>query len=223
MKKDVISKINCHNELLNTWEKNFPEDWHFNYDGVISNEDWNNSSTKVLFVLKETNRANQNIIDAINRALITKESGWWKGKVLRRVGRWAYGLLNYENETPSFKDAKTNYKSFIKNIAYINMKKSSGGSSTKKKPFNSHVEEFAPFIRRQIELINPDIVVLCGTYKQIKKNVFPELEKVSERIHKYGNMIFINAFHPAARKGSSMLYYQVLDSFHKYKTKQKSS
>ena len=218
MNKETITKINCHDELLDTWRNNFPEDWHFNEDGVISNEDWNNSNIKVLFVLKETNRANQNIVDAINRALVTKESGWWKGKVLRRVGHWAYGLLNYEDEAPSLKDAKTNYKNFIKNIAYINMKKASGGSSTKTKPFNSHVEEFAPFIRRQIELIKPDIIVLGGTYKQIKKYVFPELEKVSERIHKHNDMIFINAFHPAARKESSMLYYQVIDSFHKYKT-----
>jgi len=109
-----------------------------------------------------------NIITAINRALTTKKSGWWKGKVLRRVGRWAYGLQNYNGEVPTLKDAKSNGKSATKNIAYINIRKTAGGARTNKKSLDAHAKEFAPFVRRQIELIKPDIVVLGGTYKQVK-------------------------------------------------------
>ncbi|MCV5231599.1 hypothetical protein OFC56_31060, partial [Escherichia coli] len=83
--------------------------------------------------------------------------------------------------------------------------------------FDAHAREFAPFVRRQIELINPDIVVLCGTYNQVKRYVFPELKKVSERVHVNDGVVFINAFHPAARKKSAMLYHQVLDNYHAYK------
>ncbi len=219
MEEIELTKIDSHDELLELWESKFAETLHFNKDGVISQVDWENSPVKILFVLKETNKAKQNIVCAINRALTTKKSGWWKGKVLRRVGRWSYGLLNYNGQVPNYREAKRHEKGFIKNIAYINMRKSSGGARTNKKSFNAHVEQFAPFIRKQIEILNPDIVVLGGTYKQMKSYVFPELEKVSYRVHKHGNALFINAFHPAAIKGSSMLYHQVLDSFHQYRTK----
>tara|TARA_R110001583_G_C5525101_1_gene398002 strand:- start:148 stop:807 length:660 start_codon:yes stop_codon:yes gene_type:complete len=212
-----ISEIDCPDQLLDFWEEVFPQGWHFNRDGVISKEIWDSSGTKILFVLKETNDAKQNITTAINRAIEVKRSGWWRGKVLRRVGRWAYGLQNYDGVVPPLKDAKLNEKSAINGIAYINIRKTSGRARTNQKTFDAHASEFAPFVRRQVELIKPDIVVLCGTYNQVKRYVFPELKKVSERVHVNEGVVFINAFHPAARRKSSMLYHQVLDNYHAYK------
>lgn len=212
-----VSEIDCLDKLMVAWEEAFPKDWYFNYDGVISTEDWDSCGKKVLFVLKETNEAKQNIVNAINRAIEVKASGWWRGKVLRRVGRWAYGLQKYDGAVPSLRDAKLNEKIAVMSIAYINIRKTSGSARTDQKSFDAHAREFAPFVRRQIELINPDIVVLCGTYNQVKRYVFPELKKVSERVHVNDGVVFINAFHPAARKKSAMLYHQVLDNYHAYK------
>jgi len=212
-----VSGIDCLDNLMDAWEEAFPEGWHFNRDGVISKENWDSGGKKVLFVLKETNKAKQNVVTAINRAMEVKKSGWWRGKVLRRVGRWAYGLQNYDGVVPPLKDAKLNEKNAINSIAYINIRKAAGKARTNRKTFDAHASEYSSFVRRQIELINPDIVVLCGTYSQVKRYVFPELKKVSERVHLNEGVVFINAFHPAARRKSSMLYYQVLDSYHAYK------
>ncbi len=187
-------------------------------DGVISYENWEKADLKILFVLKETNKANQNVVEAIKRALVTTSSGWWRGKVLSRVGRWAFGLANYTGDVPSFNDAKVNGKEAIWSIAYINMRKTAGGASTNKKSFNTHVKEYAPFIRRQIELIKPDVVVLGGTYKPLKAHVFPELDHICKRIHKHDDMIFINVHHPAARANASDIYHQLMDSYHNYKS-----
>ncbi|WP_299787068.1 hypothetical protein [uncultured Shewanella sp.] len=218
MDNEKINKIDCHNLLLDAWEEKFPtEKFHFNRDGIISAEHWDKSDVKVLFILKETNKAKQNVVDAISRALVTKSSGWWRGKVLRRVGRWAYGLTNYSGEIPSFKDAKSHGKSSTWNIAYINMRKTAGGRRTNKKTFSAHVKEYAPYIKRQVELINPDIVVLGGTFKPVKEHVFPELKHICKRIHKHNDIVFINAFHPAAITKSSGLYHQVMDNYHNYK------
>lgn len=217
MDNKEISGIESLDKLMEAWEEVFPEGWHFNHDGVISKENWDSSGKKVLFVLKETNKAKQNVVNAIHRAIEVKKSGWWRGKVLRRVGRWAYGLQNYDGVVPPLKEAKLNEKNALKSIAYINIKKTSGGARTNQKTFDAHASEYAPFVRRQIELIKPDIVVLCGTYNQVKRYVFPEIKKVSERVHVNDGVVFINAFHPAARKKSAMLYYQVLDNYHAYK------
>lgn len=217
MINEEIYEIKCIDELMSAWEEAFPEGWHFNHDGVISKESWDSSGKRVLFILKETNKAKQNVVTAINRAIEVKKSGWWRGKVLRRVGRWAYGIQNYDGVVPPLKDAKLNEKNAIKNIAYINIRKTSGSAATNKKAFDTHASEFAPFVRRQVELMEPDIVVLCGTYSQVKRYVFPEIEKVSERVHVHEGVVFINAFHPAAREKSAILYHQVLDSYHAYK------
>ncbi|MCX9696121.1 hypothetical protein IG595_10660, partial [Vibrio cholerae] len=122
MDDKYVSEIDCLDKLMVAWSEAFPKDWYFNYDGVISTEDWDSCGKKVLFVLKETNEAKQNIVNAINRAIEVKASGWWRGKVLRRVGRWAYGLQKYDGAVPSLRDAKLNEKNAVKNIAYINIR-----------------------------------------------------------------------------------------------------
>lgn len=213
-----IKKFECHDSLLDAWEKKFAVDkWHFNRDGIISNEHWIKSEVKILFVLKETNKAKQNVVTAITNALSSKKSGWWRGKVLRRVGRWAYGLASYSGEVPSFDNAKAFGTEATWGVAYMNMRKTAGGARTKKKLFDSHVRNYAPYIRRQIELIEPDVVVLGGTFNSVKKHIFPQMEHVCKRIHKHQDIIFINAFHPAAVVRSSDIYHQVLDSYHNYR------
>lgn len=212
-----LGKIDCLDTLLDAWEKTFDSDLYFNRDGIISNEHWMDANVKILFVLKETNKAKQNLTTAIQIALRSEKSGWWKGKVLRRVGRWAYGLAKYTGEVPSFENAKACGKEATWGVAYINMRKTAGGARTEAKSFDIHVKKYAPYIRRQIELIKPDIVVLGGTFRYLKRHVFPEMRHICTRIHKQGDMIFINAFHPAAVVDACHIYNQVLSSYHNYK------
>jgi len=125
-----LGKIDRLDTLLDAWKKTFDSGVYFNRDGIISNEHWMNANVKILFVLKETNQAEQNLTTAISIALRSEKSGWWKGKVLRRVGRWAYGLANYTGEVPSFENAKACGKEAIWGVAYINMRKAAGGART---------------------------------------------------------------------------------------------
>lgn len=207
-------------DLLSAWKQSVEnENCHFNEDGIISDDHWCTTNLKVLFVLKETNQAKQNIISAINYAIENKKSCWWRGKVLSRVGRWAYGLQNYNEQPIDFTCADKKKKTAIPAIAYINLRKSNGGSRTKARPFDQHVNKYSNLIKQQIELINPDVIVLCGTYKPIKKHVFPELNKKSFRVHEFENKIFINAWHPACRKKANEVYEQVITNFHNYKNK----
>lgn len=108
-----LGKIDCLDTLLDAWEKTFDSDVYFNRDGIISNEHWMDANVKILFVLKETNKAKQNLTTAIQIALRSEKSGWWKGKVLRRVGRWAYGLAKYTGEVPASKTRKPAAKKLL--------------------------------------------------------------------------------------------------------------
>ncbi len=211
-----------HEELMLDWKNRIEsEGIHFNPDGIVNKTMWNKSSKKILFILKETNGAEQDLTEAIQRSSEQK-TGWHKGKVLRRVGRWAYGLEHFNGDIPSFEEAKSYQFKAPVNTAYINLKKSSGGARTNEKLFHSHVEKYADLIKQQIELINPDIIVMGGTYKYLKKYVFPDeqMVKVSERVHTVNNTrIAINAWHPAAIKKAQVMYVQVLGSYEKYYSK----
>lgn len=218
MNAEAIGRIECHDDLLKNWESQLRP---FNRDGIISPAHWDTAALKVLFVLKEANHKNKDqamdVVASIRRACDVSTSVWWRKHVLRRVGRWAYGLVHYSGQVPAFKDARYHGAKSIPGIAYINMKKSPGGASTNSKRFDAHVRQFAPFIRRQIELIKPDVVVLCGTFSFMKASVFPEMARACERIHLCNDMVFINAYHPAQKTISAEeLYRQVMDSYHYY-------
>lgn len=220
MDANSINCIECHDDLLKRWEDQLSP---LNRDGIISPKDWENANLKVLFVLKEINQSDKkngiNVATSISKALDNNKSNWWKKNVLRRVGRWAYGLTNYLEEVPSFKAARSGGKKSTGNVAYINMKKSPGGAKTNMKKFDAHVREYAPYIKRQIELIKPDVVVLGGTFWPVKDHIFPELKRVCERIHLLNGTVFINAYHPAQKTISAEdLYHQVLNSYHNYKS-----
>ncbi|MFA9218355.1 MAG: hypothetical protein ACEQSK_14805 [Sphingomonadaceae bacterium] len=226
MDHEFIPEIACHDELLDIWEAKFhANNLPFERDGILSPEQWNSAPLKVLVVLKETNRpqpahpVSRSVVEEISRALNNPNSRWWRKNVLRRVGRWAFGLTTYAGEVPSYRLARIFGNQALPSIAYMNMKKSSGGANTNQNSFAAHVKEYAPYIRRQIELIKPDVVVLGGTFQAVKHHVFPELERVGERAHCFNGVLFINAFHPAQRTISAEeLYRQVVDSFHKYKS-----
>ena len=207
------------NDLFNEWEKLVKEEGsdHFVPDGVISEEHWKQANRKILFILKETNNYRYNVAELINTVVTTKEKKpLWQRPTFHNIGRWAYGLLNYPESVNSYDLAHKHRKYSLLSCAFINVKKTTGTSVSKKKEIEASAEKYKYFLKEQIELLQPDVIVFGGTYKVIKTYVLPELSKVSYRIHKYKDIICINANHPACTKKRKELYKQVMDNYHKY-------
>lgn len=219
-------------ELFDSWQKEIENQpnrssYCFCKDGIISPDDWNNTDTKILFILKE-GRSQSDIRRTIFNSLENSKSGWRRHKVLRRVGRWAYGLMHRTSTIPDFDEARKHQFKSPRQIAYINISKTPGGKSTKPRFLDEETKKYAAYIKRQIDIIDPDIVVLCGVYWVIKKHVYQEgMKRLAHRIHgvprvprvhKDDNRIFIHANHPAARKKAKELYEQVVCSYHAYKS-----
>lgn len=187
-------------------------------DGIISPESWHQSEIKVLFILKEANGYDgSNLAELIRKAIVEKpKSKLWCRPTFHNIGRWAYGLQQGGEIISEFKEAHHNRKSALLASAFINLKKTTGGRRA-----TAEVREFAEvhreLLREQILSITPDVVVMGGTYDIIKACVFPELEKVSHRVHLLHGVPFINAFHPACTKVRKALYEQVLDSYQNYR------
>lgn len=189
---------------------------HFVEDGIISEVDWGLVGKKVLFILKETNNYKGNIAALINSA-VTKhpKSKLWDRPTFHNVGRWAHGLINSSNGVPSYSESHIKRKESLLFCAFINLKKTSGArAATKAVPEFAH--KYSAFIRQQINLIDPEIIVFGGTYEIVKEYVIPEMERISNRVHKYNKIICINANHPACTKSRKYMYEQVIVNYNNY-------
>lgn len=182
-------------------------------------ESWSAAKRKVLFLLKEPNGYDGRhgaLNDLLRKAAVPNStSKMWKRPTFHNIGRWAYGLLNYSGQVPAYEEANQAYRTALLGCAYINIKKSSGGARATKK-VEVHAAKYAEFLRRQVDIIDPDIVVCGGTYTILKEHVYPGMSKVSSRIHRVDGRIFINAFHPGCRTKREDVYDQVLSSFHQF-------
>jgi hypothetical protein len=205
------------NSLFEEWKLLVSEESdHFVEDGIISEADWIVASKKVLFILKETNGYEKSISALIKNA-VTKnpKSGLWDRPTFHNVGRWAHGLIQNSSAVTSYNDSHVKRKESLLSCAFMNLKKTSGGR-TATKAVSDFADRYSELIRRQIDLISPEIIVFGGTYKIVKKYVIPEMERVSSRVHRYNKIICINANHPACIKNRKYLYEQVIGSYNSY-------
>lgn len=206
--------------LFDEWRPQvMAEAGHFVEDGIVCLESWRIAKRKILFLLKEPNgyKGERGALNDLLRkaAEPNSTSRMWDRPTFHNVGRWAYGLLNYSGYVPSYEEANRACKTAVLRCAYINIKKSSGGARATKE-VEVHAQTYAALLRRQVALIDPDIVVCGGTYKMLKKHVYPSMTRVSERVHQFENSIFINAYHPGYIADRKRMYEQVLSGFHNY-------
>jgi len=206
-------------ELFNEWKPLVLSDAdHFVEDGIICQETWNSVNCKVLFILKETNDYKGNIAKLINESVTSRpKSKLWLRPTFHNIGRWAYGLLNFPESVNSYKAAHKERKKSLLSCSFINIKKTTGGRIAGKSVELSAIK-YASFLRKQIEILSPDIIVFGGTYQTIKDHVLPELKKESHRVHKFNNAVCINANHPACTIKRTVMYDQVVSNYANYIT-----
>ena len=91
------------------------------------------------------------------------------------------------------------YQDIISKIAFLEIKKIGSGKfvnselSIETKHFTEHIEPFKDFICKQIDLINPTVVICCG-----KDSGRWTSEFLSEIREKTGDRCWIDCYHPAA-------------------------
>ena len=149
------------------------------YDGIISAGD---KTPDILYLLKEPNDSRNSkkgteswmhdeasFVDQIRSEI---ESG----KALSSWGNLCFWTKAYEdikNQTPhSFQHPEVqNCGDILNTVAFVNIKKVAGAEETKDSEFNKTVNnpECQQLIRDEVELIQPKIVICCGTYDYAKK------------------------------------------------------
>jgi hypothetical protein len=161
-------------DLFSRWRASSPDfQDHFVEDGIVDPARWLQAGTQILFVLRETNGYRGNIAALIHKACTTHPSSkLWDRPTFHNVGRWAHGLVHAaEASFPTFEDAHKNRKTALLACAFINLKKTTGGARATNAVEHAAARD-AIFLREQIELIDPRIVVCGGTYRAIKQHVY---------------------------------------------------
>lgn len=199
------------NRLFKIWSKGC--NGNFAKDGIVSERNWPDgtiNNKKILFIMKETNNCKEDI-----RELIYNDPSGWN-----ILGYWSYALQHtLKGSIPSFEAAQEHYKNYIKMIAALNLKKRPGGKTSKIEEIQSAAEEDKEFILKEIAIIDPQIVVCCGTFETCHNiGLFNNLTRVDHRVYleKGTERVILDHIHPvqySIRK--DMSYYSLAASYQK--------
>jgi hypothetical protein len=191
-------------------------------DGILNLEEYNKSNPKILWILKEPNWGDDYIEDEednepiddlelneIHNELlenkyyddVTVYNHWQK--TFKNISYITHGVIDkvykFDDMSDIDREAKIDGKYYLKNIAFINLKKIPGGSyANSERIYESYVRHKA-FFKKQIETINPDIIFNCSGVNQL----FLDLSEGSEINKNYGfnfsvcnSRLIINTYHP---------------------------
>lgn len=138
---------------------------HFCKDGIICEEKFENEKVKVLFISNEANddsylAKDNNFtsrIESFNKYYENKKDNW-RGKMRECI------CALYKVITENYQIAEN---LVAQNFAFINLNKRGGGKTIDdKNKSRNHIEEYVEIynneIRKEIEIINPDIIVWLG-------------------------------------------------------------
>ena len=219
--------------LFNLWkEKDIHSGKIFNFDGIVCKDEWDKQDKKILFLLKEAYHddkkfMSENQSNEYNLTYDLCENGPWNN-IWNRVAEWTYGILNTSiDDIAAYKKlSKEEAKSYVKKISVMNIKKSGGESKSKDESLRLYAENDAAEIVKEIELINPNIII-CGytmgylilSLETLKKNDSSVISinkeaNFSENFHyNWKNRIVLDYYHPAARYPALLSYYGLIGSY----------
>ena len=128
-------------------------------DGILNPEAYHQASKKLLFVMKEVNNYQ-------NRDLRDLLANGPRFQMWHSVARWAAGVLG---DFPAYKtiDNYDSMKTALKQVATLNLKKTSGGSSADFSVINAYAFLDRDLLLEQIEAIAPEIIIACGTFDSL--------------------------------------------------------
>ena len=193
-------------DLFDRWSKNYGDGDNFVKDGVINESKYNKASKKILFITKEPNDPNKEGTDYRE---------WWNEGMQYtfsyRIAEWAYGILNdfpaYDNIWP-----KSNGKyddslalAAIQSIAFMNVKKSGGKGYSLENEINEYIKRDFQFIHEEIDIINPDIILIGMSWTSTVDLLFPGVKwfpsGYATVLGRHKNSKIIDFYHPSSRGG----------------------
>lgn len=197
-------------ELFDEWEKKYT---YFSPDGIVDFYAYKNAYPKITFILKETNEKEDDVGYDLTEFL---RDGAVGGCIWNNVSRFSAGIINkIDFETVEDID-KNDRKKYLSLISVINLKKTPGKARSKNSVIDKFTRDDIEFIKKQVELYNPDILICGGTGDIFIKNILGLDTGDWTYVSKYLSYLFfkdkmiVKTYHPACRKNKKDLFENVV-------------
>ena len=175
------------------------------YDGVVNEKIYCNASLKILWILKEVNDEddyNQREVFDYKIKIETRGEGWWR--TLDPIIYISYSLLNnFMNwEKMYYITEQPEMINILKQIAYINLNKETGGSVSNNNALRTAYNKYKEIIRLQINIANPDIIIGGNTLQflyedyGIQENQIKAVDGFDLGYYDTLDRLYINSYHP---------------------------
>lgn len=207
--------------LLTEWAQKHQEAGsnRFIFDGIVNPERWNKSALKVCFLLKESYFDSEQYEADLLMPGCNSTVHHWNPHIENHLGFYTYNLVEHLREHDPwlmwcrvkewtnrfYRLAGMNIADAINEIAVLNLKKSNGTSKSDAKDILKYANNDRELIIRELELIDPDIVICGGTYEYcIAADLLENLETIAELnifkkqvVAKSGKRLVLDCYHPA--------------------------
>lgn len=182
----IISKCSTLGELFSCWaeeERNEPDEEYAEYhkrndvpknnfciDGFIDKESYDSAKKKVLFIAKESH-IGPNVEIPYSES---ENKEFWASREVRKAKQEGAKLKNtflkgmamlyndYLCDRDPQNTAPDKSTDNLSDVAFMNLNKRGGYVYCVWKTLCTYVEKYAVYIRKEIEIIDPDLVVCCG-------------------------------------------------------------
>ncbi len=162
---------------------------YFCYDGIINEGDF----CGLLFICKESHIDKDEPID--------KDNYFWLREVAK--GEKKPGLFGTRLSIIANAYFNNNEGlSVLKKVALVNLNKRGGKSSTEYKKLDIYTKKYATYIAKEIDIIKPKVIVLCGTKTLFDTYISKKLDKYKSE---YSPKI-ISLYHPSYKRISHKNY-----------------
>lgn len=198
-------------KLKKEWKEKRPKGCMI-WDGIICPHQWYHSDLKLMFIAREAYDKDEDSEDWD----IAEEWNWARGlfKVKKPASQtthyktacWTYAIdLALRNKEVVFEeDARNNdfqpCRKIMLGSAFINIKKVGGKSRSDINELRRIVCEDKELLSKQIEIINPNVVYLCGKNQiNILDVIFDGKTKIAETelCYDWNGRLLISYYHPA--------------------------
>jgi len=218
-------------------------------DGFVKYDKYKEANRKILFITKEAhlgdaknwdNYEDGEKIDLLedvrkNDEIETPRIFW------RRLAEWAYAVLNttetkqadireiIEGICGSNKDwqqVMDNKSDALSKVALINIKKAAGDTTTDQDKFAyflesvKNKEEYKEKLAKEIKIINPDIIVCCGTFEIFRNEIIENKDSLVQKRNRLYELneneicaTVVDYFHPSSRINSDLAFYGIASIF----------
>ena len=177
-------------------------------DGIVDESEYGNGMPKIVYLLKDANVEKADEADICKNLIDTINGINNFGKMWKVICMWSRIAENPDCRFTDCCDDKfdvdDSIREYLKKIAVVNLSKEHGKGINDQDELSvklaKSVERYYHFTKREIDIIDPDIVICCGTYHYVlgSYNVKDKVLPSGARCFEADGKLFVEMYHPAS-------------------------